>query len=40
MTEMSPLGTTATLKANHLGLEPDAQLKVKAKQGRPVSESK
>ena len=24
MTEMSPLGTTATLKAKHLGLEPDA----------------
>jgi acyl-CoA synthetase (AMP-forming)/AMP-acid ligase II len=36
MTEMSPLGTTATLKAKHLGLNPDAQLKVKAKQGRPV----
>ena len=35
MTEMSPLGTTATLKAKHLGLKPDAQLKVKAKQGRP-----
>jgi fatty-acyl-CoA synthase len=36
MTEMSPLGTTATLKAKHLGLDPDAQLNVKAKQGRPV----
>jgi fatty-acyl-CoA synthase len=36
MTEMSPLGTTATLKAKHLGLDPDAHLKVKAKQGRPV----
>ncbi len=36
MTEMSPLGTTAALKAKHLGLDPDAQLKVKAKQGRPV----
>jgi fatty-acyl-CoA synthase len=36
MTEMSPLGTTATLKAKHLGLDPDAQLKVKTKQGRPV----
>jgi 3-(methylthio)propionyl---CoA ligase len=36
MTEMSPLGTTATLKAKHLGLHPDAQLRVKAKQGRPV----
>ena len=36
MTEMSPLGTTATLKAKHLGLTPDAQLKLKAKQGRAV----
>jgi acyl-CoA synthetase (AMP-forming)/AMP-acid ligase II len=36
MTEMSPLGTTATLKAKHLGLGRDAQMKVKAKQGRPV----
>jgi fatty-acyl-CoA synthase len=36
MTEMSPLGTTATLKAKHLGLDPDALLKVKARQGRPV----
>ena len=36
MTEMSPLGTTATLKAKHRGLNPDAQLKLKAKQGRPV----
>jgi fatty-acyl-CoA synthase len=36
MTEMSPLGTTATLKAKHLGLDPDPQLNVKAKQGRPV----
>jgi 3-(methylthio)propionyl---CoA ligase len=36
MTEMSPLGTTAALKAKHLGLDPEAQMKVKAKQGRPV----
>jgi acyl-CoA synthetase (AMP-forming)/AMP-acid ligase II len=36
MTEISPLGTTAALKAKHLGLEPDAHIKVKAKQGRPV----
>jgi acyl-CoA synthetase (AMP-forming)/AMP-acid ligase II len=36
MTEMSPLGTAATLKAKHLGLHPDARLKVTAKQGRPV----
>jgi 3-(methylthio)propionyl---CoA ligase len=36
MTEMSPLGTTAALKATHLGLDPDAQMRVKSKQGRPV----
>jgi len=36
MTEISPLGTTAALKAKHLGLEPDAHIKVKAMQGRPV----
>ncbi|MBO0735608.1 MAG: long-chain-fatty-acid--CoA ligase [Alphaproteobacteria bacterium] len=36
MTEMSPLGTTAALKAKHLGLDPQAQMKVKSKQGRPV----
>ncbi|HYZ39559.1 MAG TPA: long-chain-fatty-acid--CoA ligase [Stellaceae bacterium] len=36
MTEMSPLGTTAALKAKHLGLDPKAQLRVMAKQGRPV----
>ena len=36
MTEMSPLGTTAALKAQHLGLDAQAQMKVKAKQGRPV----
>ena len=36
MTEMSPLGTTAALKAKHRGLDPQAQLGVKTKQGRPV----
>jgi 3-(methylthio)propionyl---CoA ligase len=36
MTEMSPLGTTAKLKAKHLGLDPPAQMAVKSKQGRPV----
>jgi 3-(methylthio)propionyl---CoA ligase len=36
MTEMSPVGTTAALKAKHFGLGPDEQLKVLAKQGRPV----
>jgi fatty-acyl-CoA synthase len=36
MTEMSPLGTTAALKAKHLGLDPDALMQVKCKQGRPV----
>ncbi|MFL5267174.1 MAG: long-chain-fatty-acid--CoA ligase [Stellaceae bacterium] len=36
MTEMSPLGTTAALKAKHLALDPEAQMTVKAKQGRPV----
>jgi acyl-CoA synthetase (AMP-forming)/AMP-acid ligase II len=36
MTEMSPLGTTAALKAKHLGIDADAQMKVKSKQGRPV----
>jgi 3-(methylthio)propionyl---CoA ligase len=36
MTEMSPLGTTAALKAKHRGLEPSARLAVKTKQGRPV----
>ena len=33
MTEMSPVGTTAALKAKHLGLDPDAQMKVKCKAG-------
>jgi acyl-CoA synthetase (AMP-forming)/AMP-acid ligase II len=36
MTEMSPLGTTAALKAKHVDLDPEAQVKVMAKQGRPV----
>ena len=36
MTEMSPLGTVAALKAKHLRLDPDAQAPVRAKQGRPV----
>src|SRR5262249_55441690 len=36
MTEMSPLGTTAALKAKHLGLGKAAQVRVKEKQGRPV----
>jgi len=36
MTEMSPVGTIAALKAKHLGLDPDAQMKIKCKQGRPV----
>jgi fatty-acyl-CoA synthase len=36
MTEMSPVGTTAAPKAKHLGLDPNAQMKVKCKQGRPV----
>jgi 3-(methylthio)propionyl---CoA ligase len=36
MTEMSPLGTTAALKAKHRALDPQAQLAFKLKQGRPV----
>ena len=36
MTEMSPLGTTAALKAKHAGLDKAAQTAVKLKQGRPV----
>ena len=36
MTEMSPLGTVAALKAKHLRLEAGAQTPIKAKQGRPV----
>jgi 3-(methylthio)propionyl---CoA ligase len=36
MTEMSPVGTTAALKAKHLRLDPEAQTVVKEKQGRPL----
>jgi 3-(methylthio)propionyl---CoA ligase len=36
MTEMSPLGTTAALKAKHRGLDPKARVSVLTKQGRPV----
>ncbi|HTV45493.1 MAG TPA: long-chain-fatty-acid--CoA ligase [Stellaceae bacterium] len=36
MTEMSPLGTTATLKAKHTALDPAAQNAIRARQGRPV----
>ena len=36
MTEMSPLGTTAALKAKHEALDPAAKTAVKLKQGRPV----
>ena len=36
MTEMSPLGTTAALKAKHAKLDKAAQTAVKLKQGRPV----
>ncbi|MGB9644492.1 MAG: long-chain-fatty-acid--CoA ligase [Stellaceae bacterium] len=36
MTEMSPLGTTAALKAKHLSLDRAAQTLVKEKQGRAV----
>jgi 3-(methylthio)propionyl---CoA ligase len=36
MTEMSPVGTTAALKAKHLGRGHDGQLNIKSKQGRPV----
>jgi fatty-acyl-CoA synthase len=35
MTEMSPLGTVATLKAGHLRLDHDAQRALRLKQGRP-----
>jgi acyl-CoA synthetase (AMP-forming)/AMP-acid ligase II len=35
MTEMSPLGTVATLKAEHLQLDRDTQRTVRLKQGRP-----
>jgi fatty-acyl-CoA synthase len=36
MTEMSPLGTTAALKAKHQGIDPKARVSVLTKQGRPV----
>ena len=36
MTEMSPLGTLCTLKNKHLSLPPDAQLKIRMKQGRAI----
>jgi fatty-acyl-CoA synthase len=36
MTEMSPLGTIASMKAKHQALDPQALLAVKSKQGRPV----
>jgi fatty-acyl-CoA synthase len=36
MTEMSPVGTIATLKAKHLALDPEARMNIKAQQGRPV----
>ena len=36
MTEMSPVGTTAALKAKHLRLDREAQTVVKEKQGRPL----
>jgi fatty-acyl-CoA synthase len=36
MTEMSPVGTVATLKSKHTGAGPEAQFAVQAKQGRSV----
>jgi acyl-CoA synthetase (AMP-forming)/AMP-acid ligase II len=36
MTEMSPLGTLCTLKNKHLNLPPDAQMKLRLKQGRAI----
>jgi 3-(methylthio)propionyl---CoA ligase len=36
MTEMSPLGCTATLRAKHLTLPPEAQRKLREKQGHAV----
>ncbi|MEP7057926.1 MAG: 3-(methylthio)propionyl-CoA ligase [Caldimonas sp.] len=36
MTEMSPVGTVATLKSKHLDLPHDAQFAIQAKQGRAV----
>jgi acyl-CoA synthetase (AMP-forming)/AMP-acid ligase II len=36
MTEMSPLGTLCTLKNKHLNLQPEAQMKLRLKQGRSI----
>ena len=36
MTEMSPLGTLCTLKNKHLSLSPEAQMKLRLKQGRSI----
>jgi 3-(methylthio)propionyl---CoA ligase len=36
MTEMSPVGTVSALKAKHAGLDPQEQLAVRSKQGRPL----
>jgi len=36
MTEMSPLGTLCTLKNKHLSLPPEAQMKLRLKQGRAI----
>ncbi len=36
MTEMSPVGTTGTLKRKHMGLSEDEQIQVQLKQGRAL----
>jgi 3-(methylthio)propionyl---CoA ligase len=36
MTEMSPLGTVASLKAHHMALAPEARRAIQAKQGRAL----
>ncbi|HSV36439.1 MAG TPA: 3-(methylthio)propionyl-CoA ligase [Ramlibacter sp.] len=36
MTEMSPLGTLCTLKNKHLTMSPEAQMKIRLKQGRAI----
>jgi fatty-acyl-CoA synthase len=36
MTEMSPLGTAAALRARHMGIPAEARLAIKARQGRTV----
>jgi acyl-CoA synthetase (AMP-forming)/AMP-acid ligase II len=36
MTEMSPVGTVATLKSKHVDLPPERQFEIQAKQGRAV----